>query len=121
MFDGNFTLRRARRPGIQKKTTLSHEVREVLKILSITLISIMLVSSFFFLFSMSKTAQQGYSLRQNEIINRQLLEKNRLLYEQVLKSQSFRELLQSDAISEMEKIEKPIYVLPATDRLTQRK
>lgn len=121
MFDSNFTLRRSRRSDIPKKTTLSNEVREVLKILSITLISIVLVSSFFFLFSMSKTAQQGYSLRQNEIINRELLEKNRLLHEHVFKSQSFHELLQSDEILEMEKIEKPIYVLPETDRLTQKR
>jgi len=120
MFDSNFLARRTRNFELPKKSPLSHEVATVMKYLMATLIAMALTSSFIFLFNTSKTAQQGYLLRQNQMVNRELLEENQVLQEKVLKSQSFQRILNSDEIIEMEKSAPPVYVLPETDTLTQR-
>ncbi|MEK7528693.1 MAG: hypothetical protein AAB592_02920 [Patescibacteria group bacterium] len=121
MLDTNFSLRHFRRDKPLKKEPLSEEVTRVIKYLAATLICIVLFASFFFLLSTSKTAQQGYELRQSQMLNRDLREQNRVLEEDVLRSQSSNAIEESEEVDDMVDAENPIYILPGTDRLTQKR
>lgn len=91
---------------------LSIEVKKVLKLLTYTLLGMLLLSSVYFFAKTSNTAEKGYALRENQLLQKKLESENRILKQQVLDAQSLSRLKKSDVVSEMAQPEKPIYVVP---------
>lgn len=103
-----------------KRTPLSVEVKKVLKLLSYTMVTLLVVSSAYFFIKMSFTAESGYSMRENQLRQQVLEDENRILKKRLLDAQSLEALQQSKVLKEMEEPESTVYVLPKGP-LTKRK
>lgn len=95
-----------------RRTPLSIEVKKVLKLLSYTMLALLIVSSGYFFVKMSTTAESGYSLHEGQIRKKNLEDENRILNLQLLEAQSIEDLKQSTIVKEMTEPTDPIYILP---------
>ncbi|MBI4995173.1 hypothetical protein HZC21_06080 [Candidatus Peregrinibacteria bacterium] len=91
---------------------LSVEVRRVLKLLTYTLTALLLISSVYYFIKSSNTAEEGYKLKENQLIQRKLETENKILKQNVLDAQSLNEVQQSSVVGKMEQPEKQIFVEP---------
>lgn len=95
-----------------RRVPLSLEVRNVLKMLSYTLFGLLVAISAYFFIKTTNTAERGYSLRENQLRQRDLESENRILKQRVLDTQSLNALKKSDVIKQMTPPENPVYVKP---------
>lgn len=95
-----------------RRTPLSYEVSRVLKLLSYTLLTMLVVVSGYFFVKTSSTAEKGYMLEENQLRAKNLESENRLLKERVLNAQSITDLKSSEAIQGMKEPVTTQYVLP---------
>jgi hypothetical protein len=80
---------------------LSFEVNKSLNMLMFTLLMMLLSISVYFFISVTNTAEIGYLIRENQLIQKQLESDNRTLKQQVMKAQSINMIKdQSRALQE---------------------
>ena len=99
---------------MRKKQTLNTEIKKTIKLLVTTLGVIIIVLAVVFLFSTSKSAQQGYVLEQARIQNEALKNQSENLKAKVTNAQSTSNFGQSQKLEEMEQTPKDVtdYLLP---------
>lgn len=95
-----------------RKIPLSIELPRILKLLTYTLLGLLIFSSAYFFVKMSNTAERGYEFRENEFRQKNLESDNRILKQRVLDAQSLSELKVSDVVKKMEEPPKAIYIKP---------
>lgn len=95
-----------------RRIPLSIEVHKVLKMLSFTLLGMLVVVSAYFFVKMTYTAERGYSLKENQLRQRSLESENRILKQRVLDAQSLNELKNSEVVGKMTPPENSVYVKP---------
>lgn len=93
------------------RTPLSIETRKVLRLLSITLLFLLLASSAYYFVKTTNTAEMGFRLRENQIKQKELEDQNRLLKQNVLEAQSIIKLQKDKTVSDMQE-PVPIFVEP---------
>jgi len=107
MIDALFSKHRkaSKKQPRRNKTPLSEEVNKVIKWLMMTLLIMLVSSGAIFLWGMSTTAQDGYSLVQSSTVHDTLETENRTLKLRVLEAQAFKNMQDSDVFGAMEKPE----------------
>ena len=84
-----------------RRIPLSIEVRKVLKLLMITLSGMLLLGSVYYFTQMTDNAEKGYKLRENQLLQKELESKNKMLRQSVLEAQTLNEVKKSDVVSGM--------------------
>lgn len=105
---------------VKRRQPLSHEVKRVLKALMVTLSLLFIGLSALFLFQTSKSAEQGFLLRQTKLENEKAKTENRDLKQKVLQAQSFQKIQESKVLKKMEEASAPTYVPPKKVTLKQK-
>ena len=95
-----------------RRIPLSIEAKKVLNMLVYTLFGLLIATSTAFFIKTSSTAERGYSLKENQLLQKELEAENRLLKQQLLEAQSITELEKSDFIEEMEQPKDKKYIEP---------
>ncbi|MEK9133165.1 MAG: hypothetical protein AAB606_05700 [Patescibacteria group bacterium] len=95
-----------------RRVPLSVEVPRVLQLLIYTLLGLLVMTSAYFFFKTSNTAERGYSMRENQIRQQNLESENRILKQKVLDVQSLSELRASDVVKDLEEPNSPTFVEP---------
>ena len=95
-----------------RHTPLSYEVSKVLKLLTYTLLAMLVVISGYFFVKTSSAAEKGYLLEENQLREKNLESENRLLKQRVLNAQSITDLKSSDMVQGMKEPDTTQYVLP---------
>lgn len=94
------------------KKPLSIEVRQVLKLLSYTMLGLLVSSSAYFFVKMSFAAESGYAMREGQLRQQTLESENRILKQRLLEEQSLGDLQSSKIVKDMEQPTSPTYILP---------
>lgn len=95
-----------------RRIPLSIEVRKVLKLLMVTLSGMLIIGSVYYFTNMTDTAEKGYKLRENQLLQKELESKNKMLRQSVLEAQTLNEVKKSDVVSEMIEPASPIFIGP---------
>lgn len=94
------------------RVPLSIEVRRVLKLLTYTLTALLLISSVYYFIKSSNTAEKGYRLKENQMLQKQLETENKILKQNVLDAQSLNEVENSNVVEGLQHPEKQIFIEP---------
>ena len=99
---------------MRKKQTLKAEVEKTIKLLVTTLAVLIVVLLVAFLFSTSKSAQQGYQLEQARMQNEELKNKTEGLKAKLTDAQASSNFEENDKLEEMTPTETELtdYLLP---------
>lgn len=95
-----------------RRIPLAIELPKVLKLLTFTLLGMLIAISAYFFIKTSSTAERGYSLRENQLRQKELESENRILKQRVLDAQSIGGLRSDNVVKKMEEPAEPIYVAP---------
>ncbi len=95
-----------------RRIPLSIEVRKVLKLLMITLSGMLLLGSVYYFTQMTDNAEKGYKLRENQLLQKELESKNKMLRQSVLEAQTLNEVKKSDVVSGMIEPALPVFIEP---------
>lgn len=95
-----------------QRTPLSIEVKKVIKLLSYTMVGLLVATSAYFFIKMSNTAESGYLMRESQLRQQTLEDENRMLKQRLLDAQSLEELQQSNIVKDMQEPESPQYIKP---------
>jgi hypothetical protein len=108
----DFEINERRRFGkiIQKKTSLSQEVKRSIFMLVFTLMGLIVVLAIVFLLNTSQSSQKGYTLKQEQIKKEDLILKNHELINKIIEVMTYSRIETSPIIKNMLKPENPQYL-----------
>ncbi len=72
----------------------------------------LLIGSVYYFTQMTDNAEKGYKLRENQLLQKELESKNKMLRQSVLEAQTLNEVKKSDVVSEMIEPALPVFIEP---------
>jgi|GEM_PF-1620444 len=102
---------------IRSKETLKHEAHRTIRLLIITLTTMIIALSVVFMLTTNNSAQKGYTLQQLKTENQQLKTEKLELTTKVTDSTSFNNLEGNNKVSDMQKSETKNYITPEDNKI----
>lgn len=108
----DFELMQRRRLGkiINRRSTLSQDVKKSIYMLVFTLLGLIVILSMVFLLNTSQSSQKGYVLQQQQSKKEQLTVQNHDLVNKIIEAMTFQRIQDSPIIKGMIKPENPTYI-----------
>jgi hypothetical protein len=108
----DFDLLQKRRAGkiMPRKIPLSRQVKKSISMLIFALLFLIIILSIVYLSNKTQSSQQGYVLKQEQLIKESLLLEKRQLINKINEAKSFQTIDESSLLEEMVEAPEPTYI-----------